>query len=300
MWEVIEPGKDTPVDVVWIAEGLQDGSLIRTTDGSYDRKRAVDLCGVGWIIFCKNTGFRLTGTFLECSPSASSHRAELVGLCALHIFAQALAEFYKITGWTAMLGCDNKRVLEVSAHHKRRIRPSAKCADIHRSLKAVKPLQRSTFRYVHIYGHMDGMLRWEQLTLPQQLNCVWDTLAKCSVATAINHGYHDQPTQLLPKEDMALIIWGIKITGNISLHLCFQASKEVARRYLTSRARDKWSNNRFDAVDWEHLDLALKNKQDMYRIWRSKQHFGFCGTRVQVGRYLGDPFLDERCPNCGR
>jgi hypothetical protein len=38
----------------------------------------------------------------------------------------------------------------------------------------------------------------------------------------------------------------------------------------------------------------------MYRIWRSKQHSGFCGTRVQVRGYSGDPFPDERCPNCGR
>ncbi len=151
-------------------------------------------------------------------------------------------------------------MLEVSSHHKRRIRPSAKCADIRRSLKAIKLLQRGTFRYEKVYGHMDRMLRWEQLTLPQQLNCVCDTLAKRSVTTAINHGYHDRPTQLLPKEDAALVIWGTKITGNISPHLRFHASKEVARRYLTSHSRDKWSNDRFDAVDWEHF------KQDMYRI----------------------------------
>jgi hypothetical protein len=146
---------------------------------------------------------------------------------------------------------------------------------------------------------MDCMLGWEQLSLPQQLNCVCNTLAKRSVTAAINHGYHDRPTQLLPKEDVALVIWGTKITGDIIPHLRFHASKEVARRYLTSRSRDKWSNNCFDAVDWEHLDLALKNKQDMYRIWQSKQHSGFCGTRVQVGRYSGDPIPDERCPNCG-
>ncbi len=182
-----------------------------------------------------------------------------------------------------MLCCDNKRALEVSAHHQCCIRPSAKCAGIRRSLKAVKLLQRGTFRYVQAHGHIDPMLRWEQLTLPQQLNWVCDTLAKHSVTTAINHGYHDRPTQLLPKEDAALVIWSTKITGDISPHLRFHVSKEVARRYLTSRSRDKWSNDRFDAVDWEHLDLALKNKQDMYRIWRSKQHSGFCGTRVQVG-----------------
>ena len=300
MWEVMEPGTDTPAGIQWIVDGLRNGTLIWTTDGSYDRKKAVDLCGVGWMIFCTNTGFRLTGAFWERSTSASSYRAELLGLCALHLFSQALAEYHKVTGWTAMLCCDNKRALEVSSHHTCRIRPSAKCANIRRSLKAVTPLLNGTFCYVHVYGHMDRMLKWEQLTLTQQINCVCDTLAKRSVTTAINHGYHDRPTQLLPKEDAALVIWGNKITGDISPHLRFHASKEVARKYLASRPRNKWSNDRFNAVDWEHLDLALKNKPDMYKIWRSKQHSGFCGTRVQVGRYSGDLFRDERCPNCGR
>jgi hypothetical protein len=283
MWEVIKTGKDIPEDVSCIVDGLCNGSLIWTTDGSSDWKKAVDLCGVGWMIFCTNTGFQLTGTFWEQSSLASWYRAELLGLCALHLFAQALAEFHKVVGWTAMLCCDNKRALEVSSHHTRRIQPSAKCADICRSLKVVKPLLSGKFCYVHVYGHMDRMLKWEQLTLTQHLNCVCDTLAKHLVITAINHGYHDRPTQLLPKEDVALLIWGNKITGDISPHLRFRASKDVAQRYLASRPKDKWSNVRFNTVDWEHLDLALQNKQDMYRIWRSKQLSGFCGTRVQVG-----------------
>ncbi len=57
---------------------------------------------------------------------------------------------------------------------------------------------------------------------------------------------------------------------------------------------------RFDEVDWGHLDWALKNKPDMYKIWRSKQNSGFCGTRVQVGLYLGTTLPDERCPNCSK
>jgi hypothetical protein len=86
---------------------------------------------------------------------------------------------------------------------------------------------------------MDHMLGWEQLSLPQQLNYVCDTLAKRSVTAVINHGYHDRPTQLLPKKDVALVILGIKITGDISPHLRFHASKEVAQRYLTSCSKDK-------------------------------------------------------------
>ncbi len=136
--------------------------------------------------------------------------------------------------------------------------------------------------------------------LTQQINCVCDTLAKRSVTNAIRHGYHDRPTQILPKEDVALIIWGNKITGDISPHLRFHANRAVARKYLASRPKHKWSNERFHSVDWDHLDLALKNKADMFRIWRSKQHSGFCGTRVQVGRYSGDQYPDESCPNCGR
>jgi hypothetical protein len=134
----------------------------------------------------------------------------------------------------------------------------------------------------------------------QQLNCVCDMLAKKSITTAIIHGYHDRQSQLLPKEDVALIIWGNKITGNILPPLWFHVSKEVAMKYLANCIKDKWSNERFNAVDWEHLDLALKKKADMYKMWRSKQHSGFCGTRVQISGYSGELLPDKRGPNCGR
>jgi hypothetical protein len=145
---------------------------------------------------------------------------------------------------------------------------------------------------------MDQYLKWEQLTLMQQLNCVCDTLAKESITTAIIHGYHDRQSQLLPKKDVALVIWGTKITGNISPPLRFHASKEVARKYLATRKKDKWSNKCFNAVDWEHLDLALKNKADVYKMWWSKQHLGFCGMRDQVCRYSSEPLPDKLFPNC--
>jgi hypothetical protein len=44
----------------------------------------------------------------------------------------------------------------------------------------------------------------------------------------------------------------------------------------------------------------MLSKSNMYKIWRSKQHTGFCGTRVQVGKYSGLVCPDEKCPNCGR
>ncbi len=132
---------------------------------------------------------------------------------------------------------------------------------------------------------MDQNLPWNKLNLMQQLNCVCNTLAKKVLMNAIISGYHDRPTQLLPRKDVALVIWGNKVTGNISPLLCFHASKELARNYLWNHTRDKWPNECFDKVDWEHLEQALKNKADMYKIWRSKQTSEFCGTQAKVGMF---------------
>ena len=78
MWEGINATQRTKEHTTWIAEGMQKGTLIWTIDGTYNRKKAVDLSGVGWIIFCKWTGLRLTGLFWERSPTTSSFWVEKV------------------------------------------------------------------------------------------------------------------------------------------------------------------------------------------------------------------------------
>jgi hypothetical protein len=107
-----------------------------------------------------------------------------------------------------------------------------------------------------------------------QLHC--NTLAKRAVTTAIVAGYHRGPTQILPREDVALIIWVDKVTGNISGSLGFHANKSAACKYqVHQQKKGKWTHEQFEKVDWDHLDLALKSKTDNYKIWRSKQTLGF-------------------------
>jgi hypothetical protein len=122
---------------------MQNNTLVWTTDGSYDRKQAADLSGVGWIIFCKRTCLQMTGTFWEKSPSGSSFRAEMLGLCCLHLLARAVAEVFGIGQWAAVLLCNNKRALELSSNHHRRIQPSAKSANIRHSFRAMEGLNMS-------------------------------------------------------------------------------------------------------------------------------------------------------------
>ncbi len=193
MWESIDESQQTKHNLTRLVEGMKSNTLLWVTDGSYDRKTAADLCGVGWIIFCNKTGLRLTGIFWERSPAASSYWTEMLGLCALHLIARALSEFYKIKEWKATMECNNKRALEQSSYTCHRIRPSAKYADIQQSLKATKHTFTGKFTYLHVYGHMDKYLLWHQLSLIQKLNCICNTLAKQAVTSAMTQGYHNRP-----------------------------------------------------------------------------------------------------------
>ena len=115
---------------------------------------------------------------------------------------------------------------------------------------------------------MDTYLLWHQLSLVQQLTCVCNTTAKGADQRAIATGYISTWTKILPQEDIAIVIWGNKITSDVSHPVRFYASKEIARGLLSDTK--KWPHDRFEEVDWEHLDLAMMSKSNMYKIWRSK------------------------------
>jgi hypothetical protein len=77
MWEGIDDDQETKEDATWIANGMRHNSLIWATDGSYNRKKASNLSGASWIIFCTRTGLQLVGTFWEKSIWANLYRVEL-------------------------------------------------------------------------------------------------------------------------------------------------------------------------------------------------------------------------------
>jgi hypothetical protein len=134
---------------------------------------------------------------------------------------------------------------------------------------------------------MDQYLKWEQLTLMQQLNCVCNTLAKKSITTAIIHGYHTDSLSSFPKK-MWLWLYGALKSLAISCPLCgFMQEKRWQENIWQLSKRTSGQTGCFDVMDWEHLDLALKNKADMYKcgspsnIWVSAvQGFRLAVTSV--------------------
>ena len=71
-----------------------------------------------------------------------------------------------------------------------------------------------------------------------------------------------------------------------------------AKYQLGSSSLQRRLNSGQTKIDWEHLELAQRiNQRGILEI---ETKLGFCGTRVQVGRYAGEHQPDEKCPNCGQ
>ena len=49
----------------WVVECLKYRTLVCVTDGSYQKEKAPNLCSAGWIMACKKTGWRISGTLVE-------------------------------------------------------------------------------------------------------------------------------------------------------------------------------------------------------------------------------------------
>ena len=118
-----------------------------------------------------------------------------------------------------------------------------------------------------------------------------------AIELSTTHGLPRPGLQLLPREDAAFIVGGQKVTGDIGEAIRFAKGMEEAREFLVGN--EKWSNEKFDEVDWKALDNTLRRKNQGFKFWLAKQHSGFCGTRVQVGYYSGESDIDVKCPNCG-
>ena len=131
-----------------------------------------------YIIMCKKTKNRLKGTAVEKNNSASNYRAELLGaLCCLLIVKAASDSG---TGHGTCTGyCDNKGVVLHCAGAKKydKLKAGQSQDDLVRLCKEILWRTKIDVKYRHVRGHMDKLLRKEQLSLQEDLNIEADDLA---------------------------------------------------------------------------------------------------------------------------
>ena len=129
-----------------------------------------------------------------------------------------------------------KEQLQISSRRLNRIRPSMNCADILRSIRSARNRMTTDPNYFHVYGHMDDYLDDSQLSFEQHLNKRCDIVAKevIDLAVKLRRQEHlrKQP-QLLPKESAAVLVNGVKITGDIASATRYAKGHEEAKNFLT-------------------------------------------------------------------
>lgn len=139
MWEFLDKDRRKE-DYTWIEEGMKKGTLIWCADGSYNRKLAPRISGVGWIAHCVISGKSMEGLFYEETEEANAYCAEQLGICAIYHLIAAISLFYNIKNWKTRVGCDNYGTIKISRRRLKRIRPSIKCADILRNIRSSRNL----------------------------------------------------------------------------------------------------------------------------------------------------------------
>jgi hypothetical protein len=80
----------------WLAQSIQDESLVVVCDGSYIREMYPNLCSAALIFECTRGRGRLVVSFAEKSSSANAYRGELLGLMAVHLILLAVNTFTRI------------------------------------------------------------------------------------------------------------------------------------------------------------------------------------------------------------
>ena len=299
-------------DLAWLVKAIISNTAIWSTDGSHDRIRAPDISGAGWIVYDTVSHHKLRGQFFERSNRAGSHRGEMVGSLALHLLCLALEAFFEIPASSNKFLCDNESSLNEARLRRKRVPTKRKSGDVIRHLRWIKSKLRMTFSYEDVTAHGDDNLPFVQLPLEQQLNCLCDESAKAAVTEAITLGDSLSGSFLFPKEQIAVHVDGWKQTTDVERDVKFTTGRVEARKRLTVSYKvgsevkpPPLSSSQFDEIDWLALDRALASKGDVYRCWLTKQNSNFCGSRVQVSRYEGNPaaltgsaFAADKCPNC--
>jgi hypothetical protein len=120
-WEIVESWGQTWLwdniqiagNFSWLAEAIEDNSLIAVTDGSYMKEHYPNLNSAAFVFECAKGRGRLMASFTEFTPDAGSYRGELLGLMAIHLILLAVNEFHTgISGsvhiWSDCLGALTK------------------------------------------------------------------------------------------------------------------------------------------------------------------------------------------------
>ena len=293
-WKCMWLWKDMSITggVDWIAEAIEDGTLLTVTDGSYIRELHPHLCSAAFILECTKGRGQIIGYFSEATLAANAYRGELLGLMAIHLLLLSVNKVHpSLTGEVDIVSDCLGALSRVSNLPAYRIPSRCKHSDILKNILINCRDMSFTLHYSHVKAHQDDDADFSSLSRKSQLNCICDGLAKDDVrATAISK---PQSTRPFPLEPICMFVKGEKMTSDTAPHIRFEAHKQLAKEFYVGRKI--FSRREFEEVDWKSVHATLHEVPKMFQIWASKQVLDIAGTM----KFLS--YQDKRattCPSC--
>ena len=129
--------------------------------------------------------------------------------------------------------CDNLGVVHHGNNPRRPLPAKQAQGDVLRVFKRLMIELEGAGMMRHVYGHLDDILRNDQLTLQEKMNCLADKLASAALMEAITNGQYI--SSCFPFEDLRLLVNGVKVTGAANRAISNFWGSKVARQLFHDR-----------------------------------------------------------------
>ena len=290
IWEFIqiqEEGK-------WLAEALTNNSAQLVCDGSYQPNLTTTRGSAAWTIECQTTKKRAMGMTATTTDTANAYRSELTGLYAALALVLAVSQLHQIKSGSLQAGCDNEQAVFLSSVIDTKVPTSKSHSDVLRSIRLVCLEMPIDITFHHIKGHQDDTIMYDNLDRPSQLNVDCDLVAKAGLRRL--HRQNNPQPDALPHENVMVWIRNKKIIGNVGPALRNEVSRLSMKAFLCNPKRAILTIPAFDEVDWQSVEVMMKNEPQQFNLWISKHVSGFCGTNKML--YKRKQSSSPYCPVC--
>jgi hypothetical protein len=144
-------------------------------------------------------------------------------------------------------------------------------------------------KLAHIKGHQDRKQKYDQLSLRAQLNVDADAMA---TEYQEQHGQHLPTVLMFPHTSAQLHLQHGTCTSHIPAALRSAETSPQLANYI--RIRNQWTQQQFDSVNWDALQIAIK-KNNKRRIHVTKLIHDLLPTNKTL--HCHNPTA-QQCPQC--
>ncbi len=276
----------------WVANAIQDRSLVAVTDGSYIQQLYLHLYSAAFVLKCVNERSRIIRSFSESLATANAYRGELLRPMAIHLLLVSINQVHTMLVGSVEVVSDClgalKRVVHLPPY---RIPSCCKHSDILKNILVNCRKLIFTLHYSHVKVDQDDNVAFDNLSRKLQLNCICNHLAKQRISNSAQ--LQQRRNYLFPLEEIRAFIKGKELSLDASQQIRFHAHHQLVRSLFLQKKI--LSGKGFNKVGWDSVHGALHSVLQLFQVWASKHVLGIAGTMKFLSHQDG---CKPVCPSC--